>query len=380
MAVNGTLPVLLGNSPAMALMRMDIDSAARTNAKVLITGETGVGKEVVARLIHLQGARSRQAFVAVNCSGVPETLLASELFGHARGSFTGAFRNQIGLVRQADRGTLFLDELGEMSLGMQAMLLRFTETGEIQPVGADAPAGRTDVRLMTATNRDLRAQMATGGFREDLYYRINVIEIRVPPLRERGPDVLVLFRHYLQHACEVHRLACQALTSEAEQLLGRYEWPGNVRELRNLTERLALRDSNRPITVDDLVLDLGVASVGSRATPRVAVQRVEAAQSAVQPIWDRLIAGGDFWTLVYRPFKKHEMTRAELLALVDCGLEQTRGSYRALVKLFNMSPGDYKRFHAFLYQQSCNLPVAPYREGMPATPPVDVSSNHAAIH
>jgi DNA-binding NtrC family response regulator len=242
MSLTGTPPVLLGTSPAMELMRVDIESAARTNAKVLITGETGVGKEVVARLIHEKGTRSQQTFVAVNCSGIPETLLASELFGHARGSFTGAFRDKIGLVRQADRGTLFLDELGEMSLSMQAVLLRFTETGEIQPVGVDAPVGRTDVRLITATNRDLRAQIAAGAFREDLYYRLNVIEIRVPPLRDRGPDVLELFRHYLQHACEAHRLGSQELTTEAEQVLLEYKWPGNVRELRNITERLALRD------------------------------------------------------------------------------------------------------------------------------------------
>ena len=266
MSLTGTPPVLLGNSPAMELMRVDIESAARTNAKVLITGETGVGKEVVARLIHEQGARSRQTFVAVNCSGIPETLLASELFGHARGSFTGAFRDKIGLVRQADRGTLFLDELGEMSLAMQAVLLRFTETGEIQPVGVDAPAGRTDVRLITATNRDLRAQIAVGAFREDLYYRLNVIEIRVPPLRDRGPDVLELFRHYLQQACEAHRLGSQELTTEAEQVLLEYEWPGNVRELRNITERLALRDSNQPITAADLALDLRSARVGGRET------------------------------------------------------------------------------------------------------------------
>src|SRR5688572_30601415 len=190
MRSTGSLPLLLGSSPAMEALRVDIESAARTYAKVLITGETGVGKEVVARLIHAQNARSRQPFIAVNCSGIPETLLASELFGHARGSFTGAYRDKIGLVRQADRGTLFLDELGEMSLAMQSMLLRFTETGEIQPVGVDAPAGRTDVRLITATNRDLREQIAAGAFREDLYYRLNVIHVRVPPLRERDIDVL----------------------------------------------------------------------------------------------------------------------------------------------------------------------------------------------
>ena len=367
MSLIGTVPVLLGNSPAMELMRLDIESAARTNAKVLITGETGVGKEVVARLIHEQGARSRQAFVAVNCSGIPETLLASELFGHARGSFTGAFRDKIGLVRQADRGTLFLDELGEMSLAMQAVLLRFTETGEIQPVGVDAPAGRTDVRLITATNRDLRAQIAVGAFREDLYYRLNVIEIWVPPLRDRGPDVLVLFQHYLAQACELHRLGCQELTPEAEQLLLGYDWPGNVRELRNLTERLALRDSNKPITAAELALDSGSSRVSGRATAVTAAPQPDAVSATVQQLWDGLIAGGDFWTLVYRRFKAHEITRAELIALVDRGLQETRGSYRALVRLFNMPPTDYKRFHAFLYQQSCNLPVTPYREGTAAS-------------
>lgn len=361
-----TIPqVLLGDSPAMELVRLDIESAARTSAKVLITGETGVGKEVVARLIHEQGVRSRQNFVAVNCSGVPETLLASELFGHARGSFTGAFRDKMGLVRQADRGTLFLDELGEMSLTMQAVLLRFTETGEIQPVGVDAPAGRTDVRLITATNRDLRAQIAAGAFREDLYYRLNVIEIRVPPLRERGRDVLLLFRHYLRHACELHRLGPQELTPGAEQQLLAYTWPGNVRELRNMTERLALRESNTPITEAELAPELGSARSGRTA---VAVSRPDAESVMVQELWDALIAGGDFWSLVYRRFRAHEITRAELLALVDRGLQETRGSYRALVKLFNMPPADYKRFHAFLYQQSCNLPVTPYREGTVRSP------------
>ena len=361
MSLTATPQVLLGDSSAMELVRLDIESAARTSAKVLITGETGVGKEVVARLIHEQGARCRQNFVPVNCSGVPETLLASELFGHARGSFTGAFRDKIGLVRQADRGTLFLDELGEMSLTMQAVLLRFTETGEIQPVGVDAPAGRTDVRLITATNRDLRAQIAAGAFREDLYYRLNVIEIRVPPLRERGRDVLVLFRHYLQHACELHRLGPQELTPDAERQLLAYNWPGNVRELRNMTERLALRESTAPITEEDLAPELGSARRGR--TAQVAVSQPDAESVMVQELWDALIAGGDFWSLVYRRFKAHEITRAELLALVDRGLQQTRGSYRALVKLFNMPPADYKRFHAFLYQQSCNLPVTPYREG-----------------
>lgn len=367
LTLTGTIPVLLGKSPAMDLVRLDIDSAARTHAKVFITGETGVGKEVVARLVHAQGARCRETFVAVNCSGIPETLLASELFGHAKGSFTGAFRDKVGLVRQADHGTLFLDELGEMSLSMQAVLLRFTETGEIQPVGADAPVGRTDVRLITATNRDLRAQIAAGAFREDLFYRLNVLEIRVPPLRERGDDILLLFRHYLGQASDQHRTNCPEITPEAERLLLGYAWPGNVRELRNLTERLALRDSSLPIAAAELALDRGSpqAVVGTDAPPDP--QRDRELATARQ-LWDALLAGADFWTLVHRRFKAHEITRAELTTLIDMGLRETRGSYRALVKLFNMSSGDYKRFHAFLYQQSCNLPVGPYREGVSASP------------
>ena len=359
-------PILLGESPVIEALRADIQSAARTHAKVLITGETGVGKEVVARLIHNQSARSRQPFMAVNCSGIPETLLASELFGHARGSFTGAYRDKVGLIRQADRGTLFLDELGEMSLSMQAMLLRFAETGEIQTVGADGPGGRADVRLITATNRDLRDQIAAGEFREDLYYRLNVIHIRIPPLRERGGDVVLLFRHFVHRASEAHRLPPPDLTPDAEQLILAYHWPGNVRELRNVTERIALRDSNRPITPADLPSEIrvneGVAIAVSGPGQANAAAEPHG-QAIAQHLWDKLMAGGDFWEIVQKPFRAHEVTRAELAALIDRGLQETRGSYRALVRLFNLPPTDYKRFHAFLYQQNCNLPVGPYRSG-----------------
>ena len=358
-------PVLIGESPLIENLRSDIQSAARTQAKVLITGETGVGKEVVARLIHAQSARSRQPFMAVNCSGIPETLLASELFGHTRGSFTGAYRDKVGLIRQADRGTLFLDELGEMSLAMQATLLRFTETGEIQTVGSDSPAGRADVRLITATNRDLREQIAAGGFREDLYYRLNVIHIRIPSLRERERDVLLLFRYYLAKASEAHRLPCPELTSDAEHAVLTYQWPGNVRELRNVTERIALRDSNRPISPDDLPHELRprtrVATAPSAPGQPAPIEQAQ--PTGVAHLWDRLMSGGDFWEVVQRPFRAHEVTRAELAALIDKGLQETRGSYRALVRLFNLPPSDYKRFHAFLYQQNCNLPVGPYRTG-----------------
>ena len=370
------LPLLLGESPALVELRRDIQAAARTEAKVLILGETGVGKEVVAQLIHAQSPRVSRPFVAVNCSGIPETLLESELFGHVRGSFTGAYRDKPGLVRQADHGTLFLDELGEMSLRMQAVLLRFAETGEIQPIGSDAVTGRTDVRLITATNRDLRKQIEGGLFREDLYYRLNVIQIAVPPLRQRSEDVLLLLRYYLQRASEAHRLPIPELTQDAERVLLEYSWPGNIRELKNMTERLVVRAHDAAIVPDDLpretrtetpavvVAQPAVHEDPSRngASQRHVVRGTEIADK----LWQRLMSGEDFWTVVHQPFKAHELTRDDLAALIDKGLQHTRGSYRALLTTFGLPTSDYKRFHAFLYQQNCNLPVGPYRSAKAA--------------
>jgi DNA-binding NtrC family response regulator len=342
---------------------------------VLVLGETGSGKEVVARLIHEQSARVSRAFVAVNCSGIPETLLESELFGHTRGSFTGAYRDKPGLVRQADRGTLFLDELGEMSLRMQAVLLRFAETGEIQTIGVDGVTGRSDVRLITATNRNLRERIEAGVFREDLYFRLNIIQIHVPPLRERAEDVMLLLRHYLRRAADTHRLHCPELTPDAEQLLIAYPWPGNVRELKNLAERLVVREWEHPIAAENLPAEIrgwrettpavaGVAPASpgvSHETAAASPRRPERNSTTADRLWERLIAGESFWTVVHQPFKAHELTRDDLAALIHRGLEHTRGSYRALLGVFGLPPTDYKRFHAFLYQQNCNLPVGPYR-------------------
>jgi len=360
------LPVLVGESAGIVALRDDIAAAARTHAKVLILGDTGTGKEVVARLLHAQSPRRARPFVAVNCSGIPETLLESELFGHTRGSFTGAVRDKLGLVRQADRGTLFLDELGEMSLRMQAVLLRFTETGEIQPVGAEGPTGHTDVRLITATNRDLRQRITDGAFREDLYYRLNVIQIRIPPLRERGNDVLLLLDYYLERAAQSHRLRHPTLTPDAAESLLAYQWPGNVRELRNVAERLVLQDRVGPVTPEALPLEIrGRSAAGPARAQQAPAGHAEAtpvpASAAADALWQRMDAGEDFWAVVGQAFKARELTRADLTALIDRGLTETRGSYRALLALFNLPEGDYKRFHAFLYQQRCNLPVASYR-------------------
>jgi transcriptional regulator with PAS, ATPase and Fis domain len=362
--------VLLGNSAATETLRRDIALAARSHAKVLVLGETGSGKEVVARSIHEQSARSARPFIAVNCSGIPETLLESELFGHTRGSFTGAYRDKPGVIRQAHGGTLFLDELGEMSLRMQAMLLRFTESGETHPVGADTPAPPSDVRLITATNRDLRAQIEAGAFRQDLYYRLNVILIRVAPLRERPEDVPVLLSYYLQQASDAHRSALPTLTPDAYAALQEYAWPGNVRELRNIAERLVLADWRRPVGAHDLPFEVRglqerqtAAVAPAPSTRSVAVHNgVEQTSAVAVRLLERFSAGEDFWSIVYRPFKARELTRQDLASLVDAGLKMTNGSYRTLLSVFNLPSTDYKRFHAFLYQQNCNLPVGPYRK------------------
>jgi transcriptional regulator with GAF, ATPase, and Fis domain len=362
--------LLVGTSPASRSLLADIESAARTHAKVLILGETGAGKELVATLIHSRSTRRTQPFVAVNCSGIPETLLESELFGHVRGSFTGAYRDKPGLARQADSGTLFLDELGEMSLRMQAVVLRFAETGEIQPLGADRAIARTDVRLIAATNRDLKALVATQAFREDLFYRLNVIQICVPPLRERRDDIPALLEHFLERAGRQHRLAVPQVEASAEQCLLDYAWPGNVRELKNVVERLVVRDLGRPARVADLPEEVrgafarvpvaSAAKVNGDAgqAPRVDVAPVE---PVLDRLWREMRAGETFWSCVAEPFRNHDLTRLDVHALVQRGLHETQGSYRLLLGIFNLPLDDYKRLLSFLRQHDCHVPFQRFR-------------------
>ena len=354
---------LIGESAQMDVLRREIAAVARSHAKVLIVGETGVGKEMVARLIHEQSARSTKPFLAVNCAGIPDTLLASELFGHVRGSFTGANRDRLGLIAQADGGTLFLDELGEMSLTMQGMLLRFAESGEIQPVGADEPSRVSDVRLISATNCDLPEAIAAGQFREDLYYRVKVATIRVPPLRARGTDVLLLFHHFLSVAAHTHGMSVPELTPDAARMLVGYAWPGNARQVRNIAEALVLREV-RTITVDVLPPEVVEGQLLPAAADLAAALSTPPGTQAdlVDALWARLMNGEDFWSVVKEAYRTRVITRTALASLVDRGLQETHGSYRALVKLFNLPPSDYKRFHGYLYQRRCHLAVRPYRD------------------
>lgn len=227
---------LLGDSPAMREVREFILRAAPTNATVLIRGETGTGKELVARAIHNRSQRSNHPFVAVNCAAMPEDLLESQLFGHERGSFTGADQARQGLFEAAHKGTLFLDEAGEMSLGLQAKLLRVLTDGEILRVGSTTPRN-VDVRIIAATHRDLESRVREGKFREDLYFRLAVVPLTIPPLRDRSGDIPVLVEHFLEKVAKDLKVTRRTIAPEAVDALGAYSFPGNVRELRNLIER-----------------------------------------------------------------------------------------------------------------------------------------------
>jgi DNA-binding NtrC family response regulator len=245
---------LVGSSREMRQISQIIRLVGSRRATVLITGETGTGKELAARALHLAGTRCDGPMVAVNCSALPETLLESELFGHVRGAFTGAWQSRAGRFEQADRGTIFLDEIGELPLELQSKLLRVLQEREVQRLGSSESI-KLDVRVVAATNCDLLERVEGGEFREDLYYRLNVVPLRMPPLRDRAGDVPVLARHFVEKICRAESLPLKTLTGEAEQRLCEYAWPGNVRQLENSIEtavalsggRLQLIPSDFPV-------------------------------------------------------------------------------------------------------------------------------------
>jgi two-component system, NtrC family, nitrogen regulation response regulator NtrX len=243
--------LLLGDSEPMRRLRAEIARAAPTGATVLILGESGTGKELVARQIHAASRVSSGPFVQVNCAAIPEELIESELFGHEKGSFTGAVRKQIGKFVEADGGTIFLDEVGDMSARAQAKVLRVLEVGEVEPVGA-ARVGRVDVRVIAATNRDLTESIRSGRFREDLYFRLNVVPLTTPPLRERTADIPALVTHFARVFAERDHRKPRRFAASALGLLAARSWPGNVRELRNLVERVLIMTDADPIDARDL--------------------------------------------------------------------------------------------------------------------------------
>jgi transcriptional regulator with PAS, ATPase and Fis domain len=357
-------------SAAAKQLEIEINDAARSDAKVLLTGESGVGKEVVARLIHQQSRRRHVKLVALNCAAVPDSLLESELFGHVRGSFTGAYRDKPGLLELANSGTIFLDEIGETSLRMQALMLRFLENGEIWRIGSDRVQATSDVRVVAATNRDLQERIKEREFRADLYYRLNVLHIQIPPLRARRDDIPLFLDNFMRVYSERHLTPMPELTAEARAALVAYDWPGNVRELKNLVERLVVRRRTGPVDEADLPPEvLGVGHRRAVATGEAAPQK-----SRADELYDRMTMGGEsFWSAVHPLFTARDMTRDDLRAIISRGLTQTRGSYRLVLQLFNMPPEDYKPFLNFLRKHQCHMPFFKFR----CLPPPGASADAA---
>jgi transcriptional regulator with PAS, ATPase and Fis domain len=346
-------PSIVGSSPALQHLLATATRIATSHVKVLITGESGVGKDVLARLIHSGSPRSRERFVALNCAGVPESLLESELFGHVKGSFTGAYRDKVGCLEQAHRGSIFLDEIGDMGLRMQALLLRFLETGELQPVGSDAPAGHVDVRVIAATNRNLAEMVDRGLFRQDLYYRIHVVHLHVPPLRERVEDIRPLVDHFLAR-CGVSL----TVSEEAMGLLESYRWPGNVRELLHTVEQVALFVTGRAIEPEDLPKRILAQQ------PGYASQHRERRHSAADDLYEGLTTGAlRFWENIYPLFTNRDITRSDVRHLIRRGLTATSGSYRGLLHLFGLESQDYKPLLNFLAAHDCMIDYRKFRPG-----------------
>jgi len=348
---------LVGTSLAMIDLKAEIDRVARSDAKVLITGESGSGKELVALAVHSGSPRADRAFVAVNCAGMPETLLESELFGHVKGSFTGAYRDKLGKLELAEGGTMFLDEIGEMTMRMQGMLLRFLETGELQKVGSERSVGRVNVRVIAATNRNLREMVDQGTFREDLFYRLNVIHLVVPPLRERKDDIPTLAKHFIDHFAHNGTAVAKDIAPNAMHALTLHPWPGNVRELQNVIERLAVTVAHEEIQLGDLPIDIRARQGNGAAAPRR-----ERRKTVADDLYKRLIdERQSFWTVVYPLYMQREITKANVRDLVRKGLEEARGNYKIVARIFNMESRDYKRFLNFLRKHDCQVPFKEYR-------------------
>jgi transcriptional regulator with PAS, ATPase and Fis domain len=339
----------------MEALVAEIQRLARSSARVLITGESGVGKELVAAQIHALSPRAGRPFVALNCAGLPETLLESELFGHVKGSFTGAYRDKPGKLELAHTGTIFLDEVGEMSLRMQGLLLRVLETGELQKVGADHVDRRVDCRFVAATNRNLLEMVRSGEFREDLFYRLNVVHVHVPPLRERRDDIPVLAECFLQRFSEEAGVA-HTFAPDVPAALRAFSWPGNVRQLENLVQRLVINATHSVITTADLPADI-------RHDSRVVMQapRRERRRTVAGELYDRIKAGESFWTVAHAPYIARDLAKSDLRELIKKALHDARGNYRTVTKLFNIDPGDYKRFLNFLRKHGCVLPYRDFR-------------------
>jgi two-component system, NtrC family, response regulator PilR len=346
---------IIGRSDAMLEMFKMVETIAKTSSTVLITGESGTGKDLVARAVHYNSLRREHPFVALNCGGLPETLLESELFGHMKGAFTGADTHKKGLVEVAERGTIFLDEIGEMSQTMQVKLLRVLQDRRFRRLGGTEEV-QADIRVIAATNQDLQKMVAEGRFREDLYYRINVIQVHLPPLRERREDVPLLAEHFLAKYAKAAGRSVLGISNDAQELLSAYAWPGNVRELQNVIERIAVNSGSEPIQPEDLPPEIRSRRDGMFRPKQ------ERRRTVADDLYQRLVEERQsFWSVVYPLYMQREITRSNVRDVVRKGLQEARGNYKIVARLFNMEQGDYKRFLNFLRKHDCQVPFKEYR-------------------
>jgi transcriptional regulator with PAS, ATPase and Fis domain len=351
-------PVVVGASPALAEVLVLADRAAAGQATVLLTGERGTGKDLIAGYIHARSSRATQPFLTVNCAVVKDPFLESECFGHVQGSFVGAQRDAVGKLERANGGTVLVDEISCASLRMQVLLLRFLETGDVQAIGASGPPKRADVRLIAATNANLAHLAHCGAFREDLLYRLRVAHIHVPALRERPGDIAPLVAHTIARTGRAVRFSEQALA-----LLTAYHWPGNVRELQTVVEHLVWMSGVTLIEVQHLPALFRTAGL------RV-VSVVERRRHLADDLYTGLVAHTiSFWDELYPLFLSRDLTRHDLREVLRRGLRTTSGSYRALIPLFRMEPRDYKRLLNFLAAHDCNIDPRPFRKRTADPPP-----------
>ena len=362
----------MGTSRAITELLALAERAAAAAAPVLLTGERGTGKHLIAAFIHAHSVRSARPLITIDCGAAPDRL-DSECFGHVKGSFAGAQRDAVGKLELADSGTALLSDVDCASAYVQLLLLRFLETGELQQVGARGPATRVDVRVIATTSGDIAHLARNGAFREDLLCRLRVGHIHVPALRERPDDIAPLIAEIVERTGRAVRF-----TDEALALLGQYHWPGNIRELQSVVEQLVWMGGATLVDVPHLPPVI--------RTPGVRVASVvERRRQLADELFAALVAGTlSFWEGLYPLFLARDVTRHDLRELITRGLRTSSGSYRGLVSLFGMQPGDYKRLLNFLAAHGCGVDPRPFRKrGADAAPPpaipMVVGSHHSPL-
>jgi transcriptional regulator with PAS, ATPase and Fis domain len=337
---------ILGSSKAISDVFSQIRAAAGNIATVLIEGESGTGKELVAKAIHAEGSRAKEPFIAVDCGALPESLIEAELFGAKKGAYTGAVADRPGLFEAAHRGTIFLDEISNTTLTLQAKLLRVIQEREVRRIG-ETKGRSVDVRLIVASNQNLERLADKGEFRKDLLYRLKVLHIKVPPLRNRQSDVPVLAHAFLQRLNAANKTK-KYFGSGIIDRLSAYSFPGNVRELHNTVERAFF--STNGLTIADVRLD------------SAAVAPAEMAHDVQSWFKDLSEGRSDFWSAIHSPYKRRDISREKVVAFIDFGLRSTRGSYKAMASTLRLKPKDYRRFMDFLRRSDCLLDFRPYRK------------------